>query len=138
MPAGRYKRWLYHCAFPRLGWVSILPLSPPGWYKAVPSLLLRAAPSRGSLPQEDCHSGGGDVVFAVGCVVTITGRQTSPNNSNRALSSEGSTYLFAKIREYCREDSKDAVCPAPSLPTHQPPRDPPSAVYQESLLVNAL
>ena len=63
---------------------------PPGWYKKIPSLPLRAGPSRGSLPQGDCH-GGGDAVLAVGCVVTITGGQTSPNNSERALSSEEST-----------------------------------------------
>ena len=26
-----------------------------------------------------------------------------------------------KIREYCREESKDVVCPEPSLPIYQPP-----------------
>ena len=52
----------------------------------------------------------------------------SPSPANRpplitptGLSLERRKYLFAKIREYCREDSKDAVCPDPSLPIHQPP-----------------
>ena len=36
--SGRYTRWPNHRAFPRMGWVSLLPFSPPGWYQAVPSL----------------------------------------------------------------------------------------------------
>ena len=38
-----------------------------------------------------------------------------------ALSLERRRYLFERIREYCREESKDAVCPDPSLLIHQPP-----------------
>ena len=53
---------------------------------------LSVGPSRGSLPQEDCHSRGGDAVLAVGCVVTIAGGQTSTSTCNRgSLSSEGGT-----------------------------------------------
>ena len=38
------------------------------------------------------------------------------------LSLERRRYLFERIREYSREESKDAVCPDPSLLTHQPPK----------------
>ena len=37
------------------------------------------------------------------------------------LSLERRRYLFERIREYCREESKDAVCLDPSLLIHQPP-----------------
>ena len=37
------------------------------------------------------------------------------------LSLERRRYLFERIQEYCREESKDAVCPDPSLLIHQPP-----------------
>ena len=37
------------------------------------------------------------------------------------LSLEKRRYLFERIREYCREDCKDAVCSDPSLLIHQPP-----------------
>ena len=36
------------------------------------------------------------------------------------LSLERRRYLFERIREYCREESKDAVCPDPLL-IYQPP-----------------
>ena len=44
-----------------------------------------------------------------------------PLITSTGFSLERRKYLFAKIRECCHEDSKDAVCPDPSLPTHQPP-----------------
>ena len=37
------------------------------------------------------------------------------------LSLERRRYLFERIRDYCREECKDAVCPDPSLLIHQPP-----------------
>ena len=51
------------------------------------------------------------------------------------LSLERQQYLFEKIREFCREGTKDLVCPNPSRRTPPPlsllppppPRDPPSA-----------
>ena len=54
--------------------------------KKIPSLPLRARPSRVSLPQEDCHSGGGTANTVVGCVVTVTCGQAPPYHSARALS----------------------------------------------------
>ena len=50
------------------------------------------------------------------------------------ISLERRRYLFKRIRQYYREESKDAVCPDPPLLIHQPPRDPPCAVYKESAL----
>ena len=44
-----------------------------------------------------------------------------PLKTLTGLSLERHKYLFTKIREYCREDSKDVVCPDPSLPIHHPP-----------------
>ena len=44
-----------------------------------------------------------------------------PLKTPTGLSLERQKYLFTKIREYCREDSKDVVCPDPSLPIHHPP-----------------
>ena len=55
-------------------------------------------------------------MLAVGCVVSITGGQPSPSTCNRTLSRAKEV-----IREYCREESKDAVCPDPSLLIHQLP-----------------
>ena len=37
------------------------------------------------------------------------------------LSLKQRRYLFERIQEYCHEESKDAVCPDPSLLIHQPP-----------------
>ena len=37
------------------------------------------------------------------------------------LSPERRKYLYEKIREFCREDAKDLVCPNPDSPTHHPP-----------------
>ena len=43
------------------------------------------------------------------------------------LSLDRQTYLFEKIRDFCREDTKDLVCPNPELSTRRTaPRDPPS------------
>ena len=36
------------------------------------------------------------------------------------LSHERQKYLYEKIREYCREDVRDIVCPEPTI-VHQPP-----------------
>ena len=37
------------------------------------------------------------------------------------LSLERQQYLFDRIREYCRADTRDLVCPDPATLTHQPP-----------------
>ena len=72
---------------PSRDWARFLSsLPPPGWYKAVPSLSLRAGLSRGSLPQEDCHGGGGTAGFAAWGVVTISGGQTSLCHSCQPVS----------------------------------------------------
>ena len=40
-----------------------------------------------------------------------------------------------RIREYCREESKDAVCPDPSLLIHQPPEiHPVPSIQSQSAL----
>ena len=80
-----------------------------------------------------CHSEGGDAMLAVGCVVTITGGQTSPSTCNRTLS-RVRRYLFERIQEYCREESKDVVCPDPSLLIHQPPEIHPVRLQREYAL----
>ena len=43
------------------------------------------------------------------------------------LSYERKKYLFDKIREYCRDDVKDVVCPDPGVPPRQPPDIGPEA-----------
>ena len=45
---------------------------PPHGVQAMPSL---SKPSRGSLPQKDCHGGGGRASTIAGCVGSITDRQ---------------------------------------------------------------
>ena len=46
-------------------------------------------------------------------------------------------HALCKIREYCYEESKDVVCPEPSLPIYQPP-DIHHVPFTKSLLKNAL
>ena len=41
-----------------------------------------------------------------------------PSIAPQGLSLERQKYLFDKIREYCREDVRDLVCPDPAAPTH--------------------
>ena len=44
-----------------------------------------------------------------------------PPITPKGLSLERREYLYQRIRQYCREGTRDAVCPDPSLPTRQPP-----------------
>ena len=44
-----------------------------------------------------------------------------PSITPLGLSLERQKYLFDKIREYCRVDVRDLVCPDPATLTHQPP-----------------
>ena len=79
---------------PSQDWAGFLSSHFAAWMvsRSTITYALSVGPSRGSLPQEDCHSRGGDAVLAVGCVVTIAGGQTSPSTCNRgSLSSEGGT-----------------------------------------------
>ena len=50
-----------------------------------------------------------------------------PSVTPAGLSLERRRYLYEKIREYCREDVRDLVCPDPGRPEHQPPAQDPSA-----------
>ena len=79
---------------PSQDWAGFLSSHFAAWMvsRSTITYALSVGPSRGSLPQEDCHSRVGDAVLAVGCVVTIAGGQTSPSTCNRgSLSSEGGT-----------------------------------------------
>ena len=44
-----------------------------------------------------------------------------PTITPPGLPYERKKYLFEKIREFCREDVRDIVCPNPDIPVHQPP-----------------
>ena len=81
---------------PSQDWAGFLSSHFAAWMvsRSTITYALSVGPSRGSLPQEDHHSRGGDAVLAVGCVVTIdiAGGQTSPSTCNRgSLLSEGGT-----------------------------------------------
>ena len=79
---------------PSQDWAGFLSSHFAAWMvsRSTITYALSVGPSRGSLPQEDRHSRGGDAVLAVGCVVTIAGGQTSPSTCNMgSLLSEGGT-----------------------------------------------
>ena len=40
-----------------------------------------------------------------------------PPITPQGLSLERQTYLYEKIREYCHEETRDMVCPAPAPPS---------------------
>ena len=44
-----------------------------------------------------------------------------PPVTPQGLSLERQKYLLERIREYCRDDTKDLVCPDPATPSHIPP-----------------
>ena len=46
-----------------------------------------------------------------------------PSKTPAGLSLERRKYLYEMIREYCREDVRDLVCPDPHAPIHEPPSD---------------
>ena len=47
-----------------------------------------------------------------------------PSITPASLSLERHKYLYDRIREYCREDTKELVCPNPDAPTHHQPALP--------------
>ena len=47
--------------------------------------------------------------------------QKPPSITPASLSLERRKYLYEKLREYCREDVKDHMCPNPHSPLHEPP-----------------
>ena len=47
-----------------------------------------------------------------------------PSITPAGLSLERRKYLYDRIREYCREDTKELVCPNPNAPTHHQPALP--------------
>ena len=46
-----------------------------------------------------------------------------PSVTPAGLFLERRKYLYEKIREYCREDVQDLICPDPHAPIHEPPSD---------------
>ena len=136
LPAGRYTRWYYHRAFLRLGRVSLLPF-----------FCLDGIKKYRHFCFEQDHPG---VVFLK---KTATAEEEtrcllwgvwSPSLEDKpplvpatGLSLERRRYLFERIREYFREESKDAVCPDPSLLIHQPPEIHP-VPSTKSLLLSTL